>query len=196
MKEAPAAPARARSPFLLRRLTPTRVSQEGSGPHEMLEIGARAACLRSGQPHACDIIERRSTAGAGEGGEGGAAEYYVHYVGLNRRLDEWVAADRIVHDTSGAGVRDGAELGGRRATRKMKRRIDDMNALQARGSRPLMHNSARPLRALSGSSSPHTRRALTRSARLQAGASHDEALEKEHEARPPCVDAAATRSLG
>jgi histone acetyltransferase MYST1 len=110
---------------------------------EALEIGARAACLRVGQPHPCEIIERRpAVSTSGDTEEWG---YYVHYLGLNRRLDEWVTADRIVRDQSGSGnARDGGELGSRRATRKMKRRIDDMNA-------------------------------------LQAGASHDEELEKEHE---------------
>ena len=111
---------------------------------EPLEIGAQTACLRGGQPQPCEVIERRPAAGTGVGARG-EWDYYVHYVGINRRLDEWVTADRIVlNQAGGSGAHDGGELGGRRATRKMKRRIDDMNA-------------------------------------LQAGAAHDEEMEKEHE---------------
>lgn len=38
------------------------------------------------------IIQIRST-------ENNQKEYYVHYVGLNRRLDEWIAQDRITDPT-------------------------------------------------------------------------------------------------
>lgn len=37
-----------------------------------------------------EIIHRR----VNEGGSGDV-EYYVHYEGFNRRLDEWVAKDRM-----------------------------------------------------------------------------------------------------
>lgn len=110
-----------------------------------LELGARLSCERSnGQPHLCEIIERRSSAAGWE--------YYVHYVDCDRRLDEWVSAERMQLDsTDDPSASDKAashgsdrEFGHRRATRKMKRKIDEMN-------------------------------------HVQGGAEHDEALEKEHE---------------
>ena len=60
-----------------------------------LPVGSRARCLRGEGTHGCEIIERRCV--DGDAGAGGAAawSYYVHYDGLNRRLDEWVPADRL-----------------------------------------------------------------------------------------------------
>jgi len=97
---------------------------------EPLEVGARAVCLRGGEKQPCEIIERR------EGKQ--QCSYYVHYIGLNRRLDEWVEADRITRNQpaeeagrSGSRSNGGqSELGGRRATRNMKRRIDEINCAQ------------------------------------------------------------------
>ena len=52
------------------------------------EIGQRLRCdWRQGDLRDCEIIERRTS--------GDAAQYYVHYVEFNRRLDEWVASERL-----------------------------------------------------------------------------------------------------
>ncbi|XP_011296181.2 histone acetyltransferase KAT8 [Musca domestica] len=48
-----------------------------------------------GNCHPAQIIQSRET----EPGSSAKAEYYVHYVGLNRRLDEWVSRDRITDAT-------------------------------------------------------------------------------------------------
>ena len=54
-----------------------------------------------------EVIEVRSNPQ-----EGGRYEYYVHYEGLNRRLDEWVGRDRV--DIS-SGSRAKAEADARAA---------------------------------------------------------------------------------
>ena len=115
-------------------------------PHPVA-LGSHVIVQRGdGQWHACEVIERRC-----DDTESTAWEYYVHYAGQDRRLDEWVVASRVQLDADdGLGSRKGAnvtpdrEFGHRRATRNMKRKIDEINHVQ---------NSA----------------------------AHDEALEKEHE---------------
>ena len=63
-------------------------------------------------------------------------EYYVHYEGLNRRLDEWVRSDRIKRQDDSNGVstgHDGDILGGaddRKITRNQKRKHDEINHVQ------------------------------------------------------------------
>ena len=106
-----------------------------------LEVGTRARCQREGATHACEIIERASAL-VEDGPEAATVRwtYYVHYDGLNRRLDEWVPGERLhVEDEVGAG--GGRGVGacplarspssctdpGRRATRHMKRRHDEMH---------------------------------------------------------------------
>jgi histone acetyltransferase MYST1 len=54
------------------------------------EIGQRMRCeWRHGELRDCEIIERRLHPADG------AAQYYVHYVEFNRRLDEWVTPERL-----------------------------------------------------------------------------------------------------
>lgn len=67
-------------------------------------------------------------------------EYYVHYEGHNRRLDEWVPRDRIMssrfdmseierHDrNSGSDLL--ADSSDRKITRNQKRRHDEINHVQ------------------------------------------------------------------
>ncbi|CAH1405173.1 unnamed protein product [Nezara viridula] len=69
-------------------------------------------------------------------------EYYVHYEGYNRRLDEWVPRDRIMNsrfDMSDQqwknvnvekGTVDILELTDRKITRNQKRRHDEINHIQ------------------------------------------------------------------
>lgn len=52
-----------------------------------------------GNVHAAQIIQSRDC----ELGTTQQQEYYVHYVGLNRRLDEWVSRDRITDATEAEG---------------------------------------------------------------------------------------------
>ena len=53
-----------------------------------ISVGAKIRCQwREGDIRDCEVIEKRTV--------DGKAEYYVHYTDFNRRLDEWVAADRL-----------------------------------------------------------------------------------------------------
>ena len=55
-----------------------------------LELGAKLLCKwRDQGVKACEVIERKQNEDTGEW------QYYVHYEGLNRRLDEWVGLDRF-----------------------------------------------------------------------------------------------------
>lgn len=67
-------------------------------------------------------------------------EYYVHYEGHNRRLDEWVPRDRIMssrfdmseierHDRN-SGTDLLADSSDRKITRNQKRRHDEINHVQ------------------------------------------------------------------
>lgn len=69
-------------------------------------------------------------------------EYYVHYEGHNRRLDEWVPRDRIMSsrfDMSDRSWKSGdrnsvtdllADSSDRKITRNQKRRHDEINHIQ------------------------------------------------------------------
>ncbi|XP_017478847.1 PREDICTED: histone acetyltransferase KAT8 [Rhagoletis zephyria] len=52
-----------------------------------------------GNVHPAQIIQSRPGEVATANSASTPAEYYVHYVGLNRRLDEWVSRDRITDAT-------------------------------------------------------------------------------------------------
>jgi len=55
-----------------------------------LELGAKLLCKwRDQGVKACEVIERKQCE------DDGSWQYYVHYEGLNRRLDEWVPLDRF-----------------------------------------------------------------------------------------------------
>jgi len=55
-----------------------------------LELGAKLMCKWRGETlKSCEVIERKQNEDTGEW------QYYVHYDGLNRRLDEWVGLDRF-----------------------------------------------------------------------------------------------------
>ncbi|XP_037938875.1 histone acetyltransferase KAT8 [Teleopsis dalmanni] len=105
-----------------------------------------------GTVHPAQIIQCRS-----EETSNAPAEFYVHYVGLNRRLDEWVSRDRItdvtdVDSAAGSDVADSnnaktlkqlskeqiaslenplpLENSDRKLTRNQKRRHDEINHVQ------------------------------------------------------------------
>ena len=78
------------------------------------EVGQRLRCeWRNGELRECEIIERRSVSGV--------IQYYVHYTDFNRRLDEWVAAERI----------QALELPVGRSGAEKKRKLDPAVAAQA-----------------------------------------------------------------
>jgi histone acetyltransferase MYST1 len=76
-----------------RRDTTTAMVNPGKAKPEasdyVFEIGQRLRCeWREGDLRDCEVIERRTSGD-------GAVQYYVHYVEFNRRLDEWVAPERL-----------------------------------------------------------------------------------------------------
>ena len=76
-----------------------------------LEVGSTVKCLwRDGQYHSARILERRSQPEGGSGGGEGAMEYYVHYVEFNRRMDEWVAGDKLDLSTAVRPEKPGAKV--------------------------------------------------------------------------------------
>lgn len=85
-----------------------------------VEIGEVHLTRRSdGALYPAQIIQSRQN-------ESNAAEYYVHYVGLNRRLDQWVTRDRILSPAatdaaSAAGV--AAEQSGSQTPELVKREL-------------------------------------------------------------------------
>ena len=114
--------------------------------------------MRGDERRTCEVIERAeaarrvgSNAGAGGNTVGGMLRwrYYVHYEGLDRRLDEWVGEDVLnealaaeveAEASRGTGSASGGVMGRRglgapaerRATRNMKRKADEINHVQSR----------------------------------------------------------------
>lgn len=76
-----------------RRPDPTDVA----GPsNQLYAVGSRVTCKASfdDQPHAAEIVEAKA--------EGGHNSYYVHYAEFDKRLDEWVAQDRVARGAPAA----------------------------------------------------------------------------------------------
>ena len=96
-------------------------------PAEAFEVGERASRERDGEKRICEIIERKQL-------PNGQWTYYVHFEGLNRRLDSWVQAEELqpieAQAPNEAGRRPTRQdaVNSRRATRNMKRKIDEINA--------------------------------------------------------------------
>lgn len=60
-----------------------------------LDVGTRVECkweANDNQYHTVKIIERRQTPGSSDESD---YEYYVHYIGYNRRMDEWVSLEQL-----------------------------------------------------------------------------------------------------
>lgn len=72
----------------------SEAENETSGTNDGIEIGEIYQIKRSdGTTLPAQIIQARYC-------ELGYYEYYVHYVGLNRRLDQWVNRSRIMYSTT------------------------------------------------------------------------------------------------
>ncbi|XP_074604811.1 histone acetyltransferase KAT8-like [Brevipalpus obovatus] len=109
----------------------------------MVDIGDHFLVKRTDNTwHSAEVIEVRSNPQ-----EGGRYEYYVHYEGLNRRLDEWVDRDRVdISSVSRAkaeadakAAKDAAVMTptlvdesqpDRKITRNQKRKHDEINHVQ------------------------------------------------------------------
>ncbi|XP_035221173.1 histone acetyltransferase KAT8-like [Stegodyphus dumicola] len=97
------------------------------------KIGEHYLVQRSdGTWHSAEVIQIRASEQGGD-----RYEYYVHYLGCNRRLDEWVLSDRF--DLTSAG-KDNGKIGynashrgdqpDRKITRNQKRKHDEINHVQ------------------------------------------------------------------
>lgn len=100
-----------------------------------VEIGGTYLCQRADKTwHSAEVIQSRLNE------QEGREEFYVHYVGFNRRLDEWVGKARLaLTKTVKDAVRKSVEEGGggelvdqpeRKITRNQKRKHDEINHVQ------------------------------------------------------------------
>ncbi|KAJ8364329.1 hypothetical protein SKAU_G00131600 [Synaphobranchus kaupii] len=119
----------------------TQHALEGSGlaggreQEVSVEIGETYLCQRADKTwHSAEVIQSRLNE------QEGREEFYVHYVGFNRRLDEWVGKARLaLTKTVKDAVRKSVEGGGggelgeqpeRKITRNQKRKHDEINHVQ------------------------------------------------------------------
>ncbi|XP_068581928.1 histone acetyltransferase KAT8 [Cebidichthys violaceus] len=101
-----------------------------------VEIGETYLCQRADKTwHTAEVIQSRLNE------QEGREEFYVHYVGFNRRLDEWVGKARLaLTKTVKDAVRKSTEMIGsvgdlgeqpeRKITRNQKRKHDEINHVQ------------------------------------------------------------------
>jgi len=101
-------------------------------------VGSKVQCTATfdGQLHAADVLDIRTAAD-------GEKQYYVHFIGLDKRLDEWVPADKMLPPSTHGLTRLEsvpslalpAELltqtDGQKITRRLKRRLEDSHAVPA-----------------------------------------------------------------
>jgi histone acetyltransferase MYST1 len=98
----------------------------------MIEPGDKyLVTWRNGQKLAAEIIEKRLARKSATGGGRSRSEvfnfdYYVHYIHYDRRLDEWVTADRI--DTSSLITEESSVDGHGGSTRGRKKRRKEDNS--------------------------------------------------------------------
>ncbi|KAK3586028.1 hypothetical protein CHS0354_033153 [Potamilus streckersoni] len=109
--------------------------KEGHEVTEMPDIGDRYMVQRADKSwHAAEIIQTRTN-------EQDKPEFYVHYDGFNRRLDEWVEIDRFdlgsKHEDTSSKMKDVSILmtdlsdgTDRKITRNQKRKHDEINHVQ------------------------------------------------------------------
>lgn len=123
------------SPMTNELLTSTNVEAKSA---DGITIGDRYMVKRSDDSwHAAEIIEIRES----KNGDG-KFEFYVHYDGFNRRLDEWMPRENVdstqkvepkendtAKDLAIVDAVDGTN-GGRKLTRNQKRKHDEINHVQ------------------------------------------------------------------
>lgn len=100
--------------------------------NEKIKLNQHYYCMRSdGTWHNAEVLQTRTNPLRNH-----ISEFYVHYHGLNRRLDEWIEASRIdttreVPESDMESVKDEAKDGtDNRMTRNQKRKHDEINHVQ------------------------------------------------------------------
>ncbi|OCT56690.1 hypothetical protein XELAEV_18004557mg [Xenopus laevis] len=113
----------------------TCASSGGGRDQEVtVEIGETYLCRRADNTwHSAEVIQSRLNE------QEGREEYYVHYVGCNRRLDEWVDKNRLaltktvkdaVQKNTDQYLNELSEQPERKITRNQKRKHDEINHVQ------------------------------------------------------------------
>ncbi|KAL4857957.1 putative MYST-like histone acetyltransferase 1 [Chlorella vulgaris] len=105
---------------------------DGAGPSNAAEyeVGSRVSCRATfdGQYHVVDVIERKQDLRSSKW------RYYVHYLEFDKRLDEWVAQERLasitkvasvdaLHRVASGGGGGSGDLGQLASDQKMTRRL-------------------------------------------------------------------------
>nr|DBA18998.1 TPA: hypothetical protein GDO54_014883 [Pyxicephalus adspersus] len=103
-------------------------------PEVTVEIGETYLCRRADNTwHSAEVIQSRLNE------QEGREEFYVHYVGFNRRLDEWVDKNRLaltktakdaVQKNTDQYLNELSEQPERKITRNQKRKHDEINHVQ------------------------------------------------------------------
>ncbi|XP_077998998.1 histone acetyltransferase KAT8-like [Glandiceps talaboti] len=103
-----------------------------SGRLECVEVGENYLVKRSDNTwHKAEVIQSRENELVG-----GRREFYVHYKGFNRRLDEWVETQRldltnsVTEDKKVFDPKSMLEQTERKITRNQKRKHDEINHVQ------------------------------------------------------------------
>nr|KAG8541130.1 hypothetical protein GDO81_029659 [Engystomops pustulosus] len=110
------------------------VGAGGRDPEVTVEIGETYLCRRADNTwHSAEVIQSRLNE------QEGREEFYVHYVGFNRRLDEWVDKNRLaltktakdaVQKNTDQYLNELSEQPERKITRNQKRKHDEINHVQ------------------------------------------------------------------
>lgn len=107
-----------------------------SAPQQDFAVGSKVQCAATfdGQQHAADVLDTRTA-------PDGRKQYYVHFIGLDKRLDEWVPADKLSAPSTHVLARLEsvpslalpAELltqaDGQKITRRLKRKLEDSHVV-------------------------------------------------------------------
>ncbi|XP_069783045.1 histone acetyltransferase KAT8 [Narcine bancroftii] len=134
VKREPGAEDRTRAGLVEPPRTSTAGGAAGREPEVAVEIGETYLCRRADSSwHSAEVIQSRVNE------QENREEFYIHYVGFNRRLDEWVDKNRLaltktvkeaVQKTSDQYLSELSEQPERKITRNQKRKHDEINHIQ------------------------------------------------------------------
>lgn len=99
-------------------------------------VGTKTQCTAGfdGQLHPAEILETRNDSA-------GKVQYYVHFLDCDKRLDEWVTAEKLMPPNSNISRLESvpslalvpgelaAQADGQKITRRLKRRLEDSHAI-------------------------------------------------------------------
>ncbi|KAG2381640.1 hypothetical protein C9374_006024 [Naegleria lovaniensis] len=93
-------------------------------PETGLQVGSKVYCLwaRDNEYHQCEIVEIKLDVSP--------VQFYVHYIDFDRRLDEWVTAERFNLDEDDENIKRDSEDENkveRKLTRNMKRHYNEIH---------------------------------------------------------------------